>query len=291
MAYRPLSARGTDDPRFDTLHEGFPEWLHDPVLTWERSFLMWAGYGGQTEYNELLMRLMQLRLRMVPALDWRSPRYAAMAMIGRMREDETLALDVVDFTLNHMAVGTALSDDERRARAGQLASYLKLGGSAWEVTQTPDSKYYTLTRRALGPVIDAIEQTRSHSERAGAHLATAWVRMAGRNPDPGGAYREAVRAVEAAAKPIVSPTDSNATLGKMIRAIRDKPSKWTFALGTPDQVADACGMLWLSQFDRHGTDNESLPLHVNDQQADAAVHLALTLVRWFAGGAFAATSA
>jgi hypothetical protein len=51
------------------------------------------------------------------------------------------------------------------------------------------------------------------------YLATAWNRAYGRNPDPSGAYRDAIRAVEASAKPIILPADPVATLGKMIAAL------------------------------------------------------------------------
>lgn len=43
-------------------------------------------------------------------------------------------------------------------------------------------------------------------------------------------------------------------------------------------------MIWQSQFDRHGTHDESVPLSVSQEQADAAVHISLALVRLFAGG-------
>jgi hypothetical protein len=42
--------------------------------------------------------------------------------------------------------------------------------------------------------------------------------------------------------------------------------------------------LWTSQLDRHGTDDESVPLTVSMEQAEAAVHLATTLVHWFRRG-------
>jgi hypothetical protein len=47
-----------------------------------------------------------------------------------------------------------------------------------------------------------------------------------------------------------------------------------------------CKLIWKSQFDRHGTDDESVPLNASPQEADAALHLAITLVRYFAGGLF-----
>jgi hypothetical protein len=58
-----------------------------------------------------------------------------------------------------------------------------------------------------------------------------------------------------------SAKDGQATLGNMIKAVEDAPGKFTFILGEPEAVSR--------------------------EEADAAVHLALTLVRWFSSGAFA----
>ncbi len=77
-----------------------------------------------------------------------------------------------------------------------------------------DDGHYALTRRALGPVVEAIENLRSANDRAADHLYTAWRHLAGRDPIPDQAYSQALLAVEAAAKPVVSPTDEKATLGK-----------------------------------------------------------------------------
>jgi hypothetical protein len=159
---------------------------------------------------------------------------------------------------------------------------LRMGGSAWEVTDTADGQWQ-LTRRALGPIREAIEDTRTSSERAHAHLVKAWSELAGRDPDPGSAYREAVRAVECVAKPVISPNNATATLGTMLREMRDKPEKWRFVLGSTETVADMCETLWRGQPDRHGTDDETAPMHASPEEADAAVHLAIALVRFFAG--------
>jgi hypothetical protein len=74
------------------------------------------------------------------------------------------------------------------------------------------------------------------------------------------------------------------TLGKVIAAIRAAPDKWTFVLGTDaTPLADMAALIWRSQFDRHGTDDASVPLNVSQREADAAVHIAIALVRIFAG--------
>lgn len=172
--------------------------------------------------------------------------------------------------------------------AAELKRILDQGGSVWDVTTSEEEgQPYRLTRRVAGPVVEAIAEVGSVSERAGAHLSEAWAQLLGVHPDPSAAYQSAVAAVEVAAKPVVSPNNSSATLGTMrgqLRAdVRDDPNSWTFELGGNVQlVIDMMSALWENQL-RHG--DEAAPMSETQEQADAAVHLALTLVRWFTTGA------
>lgn len=126
-------------------------------------------------------------------------------------------------------------------------------------------------------------------DRAGEHLRIAWSEAYGRTPDSGKAYLEAVRAVEAAAAPVVIPRDPLPTLGKILTALSDRPEKWVVTLGgssqQPVDTRAVMDMLWRSQFDRHGTADENVPMNVSDAEAEAAVHLAALLVHWFKTGA------
>jgi hypothetical protein len=127
--------------------------------------------------------------------------------------------------------------------------------------------------------------------KAATHLALAWRATYGRNPNSGQAYGEAIKAVEAAAQPIVLPEDAKTTLEKMIAAIRDAPQKWKSAL--PDGVEAVRSMmlaLWTGQHDRHGSADESLPLTVSQQEATAALHLAIVTCHWLQNGSSSAGS-
>jgi hypothetical protein len=126
--------------------------------------------------------------------------------------------------------------------------------------------------------------------KAGQHLTLAWVAVYGRSPDPGKAYSEAVKAVEVAAQPVITPADTSATLGKMIAVFRDGPGKWEFALKPSstdphEAVLQMMRLVWTGQTDRHGTADPEKPLHVSPEEAEAAVHLAVTLVQWFTSAA------
>jgi hypothetical protein len=189
------------------------------------------------------------------------------------------SLDVVDYLLqraSRSSVGGA---------AESLEMCLREGGSKWCVSTTRDS----LEERVAAEVAERAAQVMTAGKRAGQHLREAWGAVYGRNPSPSHAYREAVRAVEAAAIPVVLPNDATATLGKVIRDIKTAPEKRSVALqpakGDPVQyVIGMLELLWTSQFDRHGTADDSVPLSVNQEQAEAAVHLALTLTHWFEAG-------
>ncbi|MBJ7331301.1 MAG: hypothetical protein JHC95_15515 [Solirubrobacteraceae bacterium] len=203
------------------------------------------------------------------------------ALLGYMdREGGEVGLDVLDYALNHLVESRTNPD-----RAPMLGAILQDGGSAWEVTPAADEGNFVLTRRELGPVAEAIDGLAPASERAAAHLRTAWKELAGRAPSPDQAYFHALQAVEAAAKPVILPKDDAATLGKMLRAVDDASHKWTFVLGEPEDAMAPASAMWKAHR-RHGTDDREAPMGMSQEEADAAVHLALTLVRWFAGGAF-----
>ena len=265
------------DPRFDGPQEGLPDYLLQPALDWLEGIL-WVDeppYGAQLNVD--VLRAVQLALRMNPPLDWSNGATSASRTLkDRMARNREFALDVLDFFVQQVAAPSY---------ANQLSQTLTLGGSEWEVAELPDDGRH-LAKRVIGPVRETIDELRSDSERAHHYLSIAWQKLVGRNPDPSAAYREAIRAVEAAAKPVITPDDPGATLGKIIRAIRDKPEKWTVVLdkSSPGQIADMADLIWKGQLDRHGTDNPDAPLNVTQEEADAAVYIAISLARLFASG-------
>jgi hypothetical protein len=275
--WRPLSQRGRTDAVVNEPVEGLPDFLHRPVFEWVISAFT-DNYHGRLLGRSLSD--LQLRFQLSPPLTGRVEEQL-QDLLRRMEGDGEWGLDVLDYMLHHIGpLGGEYVVPSKLAE--QLARALYLGGSAWEVVPSDDGRAYQLSRRAVGPVREVIGALPPAS-RAHRHLVTAWNKLSGRTPDPSGAYREAVRAVEAAAKPVVTPKDQLASLGKMIAAMRDKPEKWETTLGTVDDVRRLMESVWIGQLDRHGTDDESVPLNVSPQQADAAVHTCLTLVRLFVG--------
>jgi len=190
-------------------------------------------------------------------------------------------LDVVDYALR----------DAPSTRASELEVILTEAGSAWSVT-TREGGGFELTARVEEAVRATIESTVREGGRAGIYLAKAWTFGYGRHPDASAAYRDSIRAVEVAAKPVVSPKNERTTLGTMIADVRNRPGKWTTPLraksGGDKDIMTVLGMmelLWHGQHDRHGTNTPNAELTVSLEEARMAVHLAATLVRWFGSGA------
>lgn len=223
MVFRPLSVRNREDARFDEPQASLPDYLLQPVIDWMNE-LLWIDDPTSLNRapNARLLQTLQIALRMSTPLDWSDGAYSALrSLIDQTVRDREFALDVLDFLVQHIA-----SEDY----SDELNTKLTIGGSVWEVTKTGDDGS-RLARRTIGPVQETIDYIRPSSERAHHHLSAAWQKLVGRSPDPSAAYREAIRAVEAVAKPVVTPNDPSATLGKIIAAIRDKPEKWEVALG------------------------------------------------------------
>lgn len=259
-------------------------WLVGPVQEWVRTaFKFRTGSLAKPRWavRGALLTSLQLALRMQIPLQGNTDEARLKDLLLRIDKNEDgFALDVIDWMLHRSASFHYRKTDSRRS-AESLDDLLREGGSIWEVTAVSDA--FQLTRRAVGPVVDVLEHTATKAMRAHVHLATAWSKLTGRGPDPSSAYREAVRAVEAVAKPIILPNNDKASLGQMIPALRDKPGKWTTTIGSVDDVRAQMEAAWTSQLDRHGTNDETIPLNVSPEQADAAFSTCLNLVRLFVG--------
>lgn len=276
MEFRPLSSRGKPNARFDGPQHGLPDYLLEPVRRWAEPLLRERRTGP---VSEATLQTLQSALRMQRPLVWDHGALATLqSLFSRMADDRDFALDVLDFLVPY---GSTSEEAE------ELDTTLAVGGSEWEVAEVGED-HRQLAKRTIGPVREGIDAVRSHSQRAHAHLMSAWTQLTGRQPNPSAAYQEAIKAVEAVAGPVVSPFNDRATLGTVIRDIRAKPSKWEVTLdsATSENVADLADLIWKGQADRHGSHDESIPLVVSQQEADAAVHLAIPLVRLFAGGHF-----
>lgn len=285
--WRPLWAR---DPgkaeEYDALVEGVPPWVTRGLTEWlNEYFLTWYSSERREPLpNEKALRDVEVRVR-IP-LDWKYGASSAHPdLLQKCVAGGEKFLSVVDFALSQIA---HKGDGNDHDAAFALETLLRDAGSAWMVGPTGRS----LARRVQPVAVEAARQVMAGGSRAGHYLGEAWHYTYGRNPHPGTAYREAVRAVEAAARPVISPKNPKATLGTIINELRDaRPGKFATAfegngpgVNALDAVRALMGLVWTNQLDRHGTDDDEVPLHVSPEQAEAAVHAAVALVQWFERG-------
>ncbi len=269
MSFRPLSQRRNPTPEFDAPKEGIPPYLRGPIRDWLIAVISPGGLASNS-----LLDSVEIGLQIERPLQ--RGQFRLQDLLDRVDANPDFALDVLDVLL-HTYGGYE--------GAARLADLLTRGGSVWEVADLPEGGG-ELRRRAFGPIGESLDELASHTPRVHDHMGFAWSKLMGRSPDPSSAYREAIRAVEVAAKPVVAPNDARFTLGKAIRLLTDTPDKWSFVLEGADaaSVAAMAQIVWKGQLDRHGTDDESVPLLVTQEQADAAFHICLALCRIFAGG-------
>ena len=268
----PILQRQTPEQReeFYTLREGIPVGLHSSLLDWT---FPW--------YVSLVDDSLEINLDRVRHLERVIDRWVFLNLVPpspdflhtRFSHDNDLLLQATDIALQW-------ADDDD---AALLESFLTDARSVYCVGEDEHGNYQ-LQRRQSEELGALIEVETKQSGRAAEHLRAAWSNCFRRDPDPNDAYGEAVKAIEVAGKPVVTPDDALATLGKMIAAIRVKPDKWETDSeldGSIPTILSMMDMVWKGQL-RHG--DESAPLQVSQEAAEMTVQTAVLLVSWFRSG-------
>lgn len=298
---------------FDTApYSGVPAHLDGPLRTWLRGFL----YPALEQRIAVQLRIVTQRSQLREALD--AVAGARGDLVDRISNGEQLLAavdlavqldDVLDWEIRNCGIEPVRSEvppvlpvdfdwgkvptrwaGARARTVDDLDRLLVEAGSVHTVVWSLPPR---LGRR-LDPVVDELlEQTITEApQTAGMRLRDARRRAYGLHPDPTAAYREAVRAVEEIACPLVlakAAASNTATLGTVRLHLRDAPGKWRFVLldkdgdGSVEPLVALLDRLWTGQVSRHGGGHGS-----RDQtlaEAQAAVHLAATLVQLLSAGA------
>lgn len=270
--------RGADPEALKALHPGVPSWMRRQLLDWAHAVSLSRVYDayGRLNPDATLMEEYETAVRRPSTLVGLFERDGAKGLYQAMEEDEFL--DFVDF----LVYRTGLEDGGEGALQ-VLEGVLSEGGSEWRVGTRGD--FASLEKRVPEGVVDAAENAMSNSGDAGALLAEAWHAAFGKSPDTEEAYEKAIKAVEEAGAHIVTPNNTRATLGTMIRDMKAQKD-WKLDLPSPDadvpvKMAEA---LWIGQESRHGGNGYRKPTQA---EAEAAVLLAVSLVQWFSSGALA----
>ena len=266
MTWTPLDAEAD---YADVLYEGVPKWLVKPIERWLAALYPHPLSASAFEVYDLTTRRETSLANSVRSLGLE---YA----LQYVPDDELFKL--VDFALAANV-----------PNGHELERILALGSSAWRVGRRGD--HAGLEKRVLDSVREAVEQPMSADGHAGDLLAEAWRAAFGLNPDYEKAYSKAVKAVEAAAIPVVSPSNAKATLGTVIADMRNQKD-WDLdmtrsakALASDSVVATMAQQLWSGQNDRHAGQADYKPSTQAD--AEAALFLAAPLVHWFSTKAVA----
>jgi len=274
-----LSKRGSGSAsKQSMLEDGVPPHLAAPLTGWIQAVLddlFQQHISQENTFSIVNSHARQIAARARISL---SPHEEAMYELAYAAEREggQALLDTVDATLS-----MGVSD----LRMRELDQLLLDGGSAWNVADDGNG----LQRRVEQTAVEAL-RTASVAMNASPHLNAAWEAAYGRHPDPSRAYSEAIKAVEAASIPTVLPgaQGAKATLGRVIEALDRNRGDWQLAIasaGVPSRITPLLGMLrllWQGQTDRHGGSSPTVPIAAD--AAEAAVHLAVTLVQWFESG-------
>lgn len=283
--WRPLGVDSAEDiAEYDALHDGIPAWMRDAYWEWVRGAIdspVRNMYGERaSELNVGLVESMCQTLKIrIPRLDndFSGPYQLRRAI--EYLQSHGKPLQIADYLLAY--------SPRAQSTATQLSAILDRSKSAWEIGRR--SGRPGLVRRVPKGVQLAADEVMRSSDQAGVRLAKAWEDLFGIDPRPSDAYRKAIQAVEDAAIPVVSPTNSRATLGTVLKQMEDQ-GDWNLPMGrehpsagTGDTLISMMRVLWFGQHDRHGG-QPTAPGEVTFEEARVAVLLATVLVDWFASG-------
>ena len=113
--------------------------------------------------------------------------------------------------------------------AGELDQYFEDGHLVWMI----DLAKGGLVRRVPAEAQLTYAEAVAADDVAATHLKEAWQTTFSIEPNPAHAFLNAVKAVEAIFKPVISPTNDRATAGSMADNLDQKPDKWRALL--PDR--------------------------------------------------------
>jgi hypothetical protein len=279
--WRPLGFDGSAAADYDVLKDGVPEWMAASIWQWVRSHMLYTarsgiGAGVSRSYFSVEIARQVERVCRLQIGYYSSDLAEGVRATREAAERAGAELRVVDYLLS-----CSKSNEET------LERILAEGGSAWTVG-TRAGEPGLVRRVPEGAQVNA-EFVMASAGQAGTRLRQAWERAFGVSPDPTGAYALAVRAVEDATVPVVVPKQTDATLGNVIGQLKSD-GDWSLPLTrehdeapTSETVVRMCQALYKGHHDRHGG-APGAPGTVSQEEAEAAVTLAVPLVQWFASG-------
>lgn len=272
----------------EALYDGIKPWMNNSVKNWI-SARFYSRSSGHDYYWNKLMHDVELHSRLTfgNTIDGINLYRGALSVFN---SDENFALDMVQAIVELCRVTKSREYDEMSvtvAALNELDRILIAGGSKWHVVTDGDKA--RVEARVNQTTTSAYQQLINSQEAYAPLLKSSWEYCYGRQPNPSEAYTYAIRAVEAASWRVISPNNNKATLGTLINDIKVQMQSGKLvssfndnkSLETVNTVVTLMERLWQSQTDRHATGNYAKPSHI---EAEAAVHIALTLSHFFSSG-------
>ena len=207
------------------LQDGIPYHLVTSLDEWIEEQLMVESFDGygliQRGVSTDYLRRIELEMQIPLGYD----RRVVDRLFQHARSSDDAYWDLIDYLLRNPLPATSPSAGDYVSpgeRALKLEQTLSLGRSVWTVRRLGD--VHCLERRVDETVEVSATLAMDQGGTAETHLENAWHLAYGRAPNPGESYRESVKAVEAAAIPLVLPNDTLATLGKLLGEMRAHPA-------------------------------------------------------------------
>lgn len=274
--WRPWDADDQEYEERSLIRDALPAPLRAPVLAWLRKeFEPDRGWVREQKVH-LIQTALQVDLQVKPGLVHADSLVNTIASRGDQFICRIVDLELAGYEFDDFRGAPSAVDD--------LKWHLDHAASALDVTV--QDGVYRLKRRVPQGIEELAEESKSSSGAlSGQHLGKAWVEAYSLTPNTSLVMTEAIKAVEAAAHPVVTPAAKKIRLGMITQTLKDQ-SGWTLTFpnrddGHPDHKAVLVGMLEtliIAQADRHGGAAPSV------LEAQAHVQLASTLVQWFSTG-------
>lgn len=259
--WEPLSTRiGRPDP--DGPHEGAPEHLRRPLYHWLTETL----FDSDDATSSMYAVMAACRIPSVTSdNEWAA---AEISISNYCHASSEQFLDVLHAVLQ---IEVTVEDVDR------LERLLAYGGSAWTATLKGLQRRVDMTAQV------AFDLAAQPADVASGELKEAWSKAYGRAPDPSDAWDHAIKAVEAILIPVVVPNQAKPTLGHVVSHLATQGRLWKLLLpGADDRysVEPLVGMLRLlwPNPDRHGSPEHRRAPTL--EEAQAVVHLAVTILQW-----------
>jgi hypothetical protein len=262
--FRTLRERmgGPPDPN-EVLPLNILPYMRQPLMSWVEDS---CPQYGLNEAWTLLAQMLKI--------DYTN-RQPYSAIVAALNQDNDLLLDLVDARLK---LTSAHRDNNR------LRTILTIAGSGWTVNAAGDALEQVVDETVRQAAQEAVDKAEAS---AGQHLKLAWAATHSRDRNPTLAHAEMIRAVESAARPVLTPKDLKATLGTLIGQLHGQASLYTTAGASKgnDGVAALVSMmqmLWQQQTDRHGA-NPTIP--ASQERVEFLLPVAAAVVHAFSTGA------